>query len=203
MATRGKIRNEKLTTLLIASVFLVTAGIATSMAANGEIGPVSMENEIMESGSVVGKFSERTISLGIRIHKDGAHLEGFTLLNRPFVRPLALAPSREYRLGKMVQVELILHGPAGRKYTQRIEANLLCFRHGSEAPAHVIGDTIFKHKQILMTEVPELPGFDRLEITYLDRHGHRVTAMERLVESKFIPTSSLHQYDNLAFAETE
>src|SRR5262245_20086470 len=140
----------------MSAVLVSIACIASVRAA--EIAPAS----INASGPApIGRYSAGTISVAVSIDRDGAELIAYTKKDRPFERALdSPAPLR----GERAAIDVALLGPGEARYTRRFPIEGICFEHGASEPAHVEGDTIRLHRESFIVEVPELAGFDRLEI---------------------------------------
>jgi len=188
--------------LLGPAILACTIAGAASPAMANEIEP--SVSHLAPGGERVGRFSERTIVAAFEIDRDAMRLVSYTLKDRPFERSLEIAGARALAEGGSVQAEVILHDASGERYTQRVEAGRICLLHSAETPAHVQGDTIFVHRDAFVTELPELAGFDQVELAYHDlargQPVRRTLGVETLDSGRFLPSGGPHAYVDLAFA---
>lgn len=181
---------------------LMTLALTAAGAGAAELSPVRLEHE---GTRPIGRFSDRTVVAAVTVDRDSAGLIAFTLKERPFTRPLEVPQARAYRTGAPVQMEVVLAGPGGQSYTQRIDVRMLCFDHPGDAEPHIAGDTIRVHRESVLVEMPEIAGLDRLEIaTHEERNGRpvrKVLASPRLSADRFTPAGASARYADLAFAD--
>ncbi len=173
---------------------------------SSEIRPMSIEGA---PGFEMARYAERTISCAIEVDRDDARLIAFTRKTRPFIRSLRslmeLPEPRAYEEGGDVRFEVVLLGPEGKRYTQRIDMAKLCFTHSAGMPPHVMGDTIIVHRDSFIIELPEIQGFDRVEIAYyipgsgviegIEGIERKLIAIETLDKSRFTSAGSSENYD--------
>ena len=155
-------RHRLLAGLILGLLTLQGAALA------GELEPARVEQPLGASGVTLGWFAARTLTLGIEVDRDQARVIAYTEKARAFVRPLAQPVASPYQDGRSVQLEVVLLGPDGVRYTQRKEIGKLCFVHGPEAEPHVAGDTIRLHRDSFLIEVPALENWDRIEVAYYE-----------------------------------
>lgn len=152
----------------------------------------------------LGIDSARTLSVAIEVDRDHSRLLAYTVKPRPYVAPPALEPPRSYSEGHRVQLELVLHGPNGLRYTSRLDPLQLCFAHGGTAPPHIEGDTIWLHRDSLIVELPEIAGFEQLEAAYYEEGAgqtlRRSLGSETLDAMRFTPAGGIARYEDLAFS---
>jgi hypothetical protein len=174
----------------------------------GEIAPIKIRGL---SDSIIGKYADRTISLALEIDRDAARLVAFTLKGRAFERVPMQPEPRPYEEGKEPQIEVILLGSTGERYTQRVDIGMICLTHDANTPPHVSGDRIQVHRDTFIVEVPEIEGFNRVEIAYylegskaLDHVGgleRKLLAVEQLDQEHFTSAGSSFSWNDLAFAQ--
>ena len=174
-----------------------TAALAAAYSSNWEISPVSIEQHVDQK---VGRYAGRTFALAFEIDRDQAKLIRFTLKGRPFIRSLELSEPVAYQEGKNAQIEVVLIGQEGSRYTQRVDIGKICLAHSAEMLPHVIGDTILVHHDTFTVEVPEIRGFDGVEIAYYvagmnqasgsNGTERRSLAVEKLGADRFTPAGS-------------
>jgi hypothetical protein len=131
----------------------------------GEDPPAEVDRASGSSGRTSDVLSPRTLRLAVVVDRDGARLLDSRLEDRPFLQapePAATGPSDPAG----VPLEIVLLGPGGERRAQRRTVRGLCLEHGPEAPPHVAGDTVRLHRDAFVVELPDLPGFDRVEIGY-------------------------------------
>lgn len=145
---------------VLSVVGVVLLGMACFVAAE-EIQPLSRE---AKGGTAFGKFSEQSLAVALAVDRGGAVLLGHSAKERPFLRAVAPPAPRAAQVGEPIQIELVLLGPEGRQFTHRVELPGLCLDHDADTPPHVNGDSIRLHHESLVTELPFLFGFDRLEV---------------------------------------
>lgn len=102
----------------------------------------------------------RTRVVAIEIDRDAARLVAWTVKPRPYAGLDTALVSSPDRAG----LELKLIGPGEARHVIRSEVGPLCLEHGPDALPHVEGDTILLHRDAFLFELPELAGFDRLEV---------------------------------------
>ena len=174
---------------------------ALAWAAAEEIPPRGVLEIGGAKGERLGEFSERTLSLGIFVDRHGASLIAYTLKDRPYRAPLEPIAPRAYDSEAWLQVEIALLGPDGRRHTRRLPAGPICFDHDPDAEPHVAGDTIRPHGDSFLVELPEIAGFDRLEIAVHERHRGEVTrrllGVERLDRERYHTAAGPFGYSDL------
>lgn len=189
---------------VLAAGLLAALLAAAPAAPAAEMAPLGTGGLPPVHGQEAARYSDRTLTLAIEIDRDAARLLAFTVKDRPFVRPLALAPVRPYREGEEVQAEIVLLGPKDARYTQRLDAGPICLTHAAIEAPHVQGDRIRVHRDTLIAEVPERAGFDRIEIAIHEEaagsSGRRVLAVDTLDAARFTPAGGKERYDGLLFA---
>ncbi len=110
------------------------------------------------------RTSERTLSLALVVHRDGAYLAAYTVKERPFLADAAEASIAT--VGVAPRLVVVLHGPDGQSLERRQEIAGLCLEHARDAAPHVSGDTILLHEESVVVELPELAGFDQVTAEY-------------------------------------
>lgn len=162
------------------------------------------------AGQDIGEYSERTVVAGIQIDRDSARLIAFTLKPRPFERAQKSSPAAAAGNAVVAQLEVRLHGPEGRSVNLPVEVPGLCLEHPADTPPHFEGDTVRHHREAFLVELPELPGWDRVEVTsstgaagQLRPEAQRVLGNFQLTPEKFTPAGTKHRYSELAFAQSD
>lgn len=181
---------------LTAAILLSMGSIAAARAA--EIAPARLAEG---TARPIGHYSDGTISIAVSIDRDGAELIAFTRKERPFERALEDAPPLP---GETAAIHVALLGPGDARYTRRIPIEGLCFEHDAKTPAHVEGDTIRLHRESYIVEVPELEGFDRVEIERETKDGALTARLPlgvlELSPDRFTAAGGTGCYEDLAFA---
>ncbi len=179
--------------------------LAGGWAAAAEMAPLRVDRPAGPRGIAVARFSDRTLSLAIQVDADRARLLSYTVKDRPLLRPPVTARPRAYQQGDSVQVEIVLFGPGGLEHTHRAEAGPLCLSHPAGTEPHVEGDTILLHRDAFLVEMPEVAGFDRIEVAYYDGGNafmhRRPIGSERLDRARFTSAAGTIPYADLAFAD--
>jgi len=156
------------------------------------------------TGEPVARLSKRTLTLAIEVDRDGARLLSYTLKDRPFVRPLKGAVPESDAVADLATIELILLGPDGARHVEQVDARALCFLHEADAPPHIRGDRIEVHRESLIVEVPEIAGFDRIEVARYEPDGlqnvRRLLGSDSLDQARFTPAGGGGDYKDLAIA---
>jgi hypothetical protein len=150
-------------------------------------------------------LSERTLGVGIEVDRHGARVLSFTMKPRPFFDSAEPPGVRTVGGAAPVQVEVKLRGASGPALTRRLDLPGLCLEHGPGAEPHIEGDTIRLHRESLLVELPEMQGFDTVEVAYHEPGPgaafRRVIGSQRLDRSRFNRAASPVSYDDLVFAE--
>src|SRR5687768_14197841 len=161
-------------------------------------------------GLEIGRYSERTVVAGIQVDRDSAQVVAFTLKPRPFERAQDTGLANRAANSFVAQLEVRLHGPEGRWVTLPVEVPGLCLEHSADTPPHIEGDTVRHHREAFLVELPELPGWDRVEVTSstgaageLQHQARRVLGNCQLTPAKFTPAGTKHRYSDLAFAQSD
>lgn len=150
-----------------------------------------------------GPYSERTVTAAIQVDRDQARLLAFTVKPRPFGRQPDRAASA-HRDASAAQVEVRLNDAQGRWIASPVEIRGLCLEHSSDAPTHVAGDTVRHHREAFLVELPDLPGFNRIEVAFPMAAANRsltrrVVGQFPLTAEKFTAAGSNARYEDLAF----
>src|SRR5262249_3695449 len=185
---------RRLTVLL--AVLIADACAAAALAA--EIAPARL---VEGSAGRIGHYSEGTISVAVSLDRDSVDLIAYTKKARPFERALADAAPLP---GEQAAIDVTLLGPGDARYSRRIPIEGICFEHDAQTPAHVEGDTIRLHRESYIIEVPELPGFDRMEISR-ETEGQGISGRVPLgilflSPDRFTAAGGTGRYEDLAFA---
>lgn len=148
-------------------------------------------------------WSSRTISVGLLVDRDEASVLAFAAKSRPFKRDLEPTPARGDADERLVQLEVVLLGPAGERFVHRVDAGPICLAHGPDAEPHVAGDTILLHRDAFVVELPWWPGFDRVETAYYGlRNGapeRRDLGSQRLDQARFQEGPGAPPWEELSF----
>jgi hypothetical protein len=188
---------------LLVSTVLAASGVAFA----AELAPRQVRPALDAEESPVGVFSDRTLVLGIEIERDLATLLAYTVKPRPYVRSLAVDKPLGHGRAPTVQLEVVLWGPGDLRHTQRIDAGPLCLAHDGRGAPHVAGDTIRAHRDSVVVELPELRGFDHVEVAYYeDERGQllrRSLGSARLDRARFTPAGGVADHASLAFADPD
>src|SRR5262249_13292010 len=122
---------------------------------------IAPQRLVAGAATAIGRYSDRTIVAAVEVDRDGAALIAYTRKDRPFERALA----EEAPLpGERAALIVALLGPGDARYTRRLPIEGICFDDDAKTPAHVEGDTIRLHRESYLVELPELEGYDRVEI---------------------------------------
>jgi hypothetical protein len=190
--------------LLLATMTGAQGTFATSTPTpsnSHEIRPLTVQEPEGITREPSGLFSQRTLRVAIEVDRDQARLIRYTLKDTPFIRPLNASGSAREEANPWVEVALL--GPEGKRYTRGFGVPL-CFEHSGDSEPHVTGDLVQLHRDIFVIELPELDGFDRMEIsTYAARAAggaRRVQVAETLDERRFTPAGRKARYRDLVFA---
>jgi hypothetical protein len=147
--------------------------------------------------------SGRTVVVALEVDRDGARLIGFTVKDRPFGTRQGISVNGADMDGK-TRIEVALLGPAGARFTQHVAVGGLCLAHDPDTPAEVAGDTIRLHRESILVEVPEIDGFDRLELGYdAGPAAARVAIVAgplKLDAAHFMQAGGTLRYEDLSFA---
>jgi hypothetical protein len=160
-------------------------------------GGVAAQSELGQTSS------SRTLVVAIEVDRGGARLIGFTVKERRFVAreevPLEAGAQDKTR------IDVALLSPAGTRFTQHVAVFGLCLAHDPDTPAEVAGDTIRLHRESFLVEIPEIAGFDRLELAYdAGPAGARVAIVAgplKLDAAHFMKAGGTLLYENLAIAK--
>jgi len=169
-----------------------------------ELAPRRVEDASATVSPARGLFSARSVRLGIEVSRHEARVVAYTLKPVPFVRELRIDEPRGHTESPQVQVEVALLGPGEMRYTQRADVGPLCLAHDPGFADHVNGDTIRLHRDAFVIEVPELAGYDRIEVAYFESDRgqpvRKVLVTEKLDPGGFTPAGGPLGYQDLAFA---
>ena len=197
-------RESPFTSPLCASLVLLSAALtclsaepARAASSSSEIAPLEVQQPEGVSRAPSGMFSPRTIRVAIEADRDGARLIAYTIKEFPFIRPFE---SRTPAAGSQARIQVALLGPDGKRYA-RAFPTALCLEHGPETAPHVMGDQAQLHRDTFAVELPEIPGFDRIEITSFAADGaQKMQVTEALDEPRFTSAGGKARYRDLAFA---
>src|SRR5262245_31682666 len=126
------------------------------------------------TAAVAGPLSDRTRMVAVEVDRDGASVLGSSLKSRPFAALPALPAAKAYVEGAPAQIEVVLLGPKGERLPQRVDVPGICLAHAATSDPHIVGDTIELHRESFIVEVPDLPGYDRVEVAYHQGGGAAV-----------------------------
>ncbi|MCP3979844.1 MAG: hypothetical protein GY716_11095 [bacterium] len=181
--------------------------LAATIARGDGLAPLRVHRPLGAEGPEHRVLSERTLVVGVEVDRDEARLVGYTVKPRPFVDAARHAPPRALDGGVAVQLEVELLGPRGASFVRRFEARPICLHHGPDAQPHVVGDTIAPHRESFTLELPEIEGFDRIEVGYYERSRgstrRRLLGARPLDRARFDPAGRPTGYEQLAFARSE
>jgi hypothetical protein len=184
--------------VLLAAALSVMSGLAPCAT---ELVPHDRSAPLGPQGPQLGTFAARTLVVALELDRDTARVVAYTLKARPFVRPLDGEPPRPRATGDALQVEVVLLGRDGGRYTSRLDVGPLCLDHGAETAPHVTGDTVRAHRETFLVELPEVAGFDRVEIAVYDAEpagpARRVLGAEALDERRFTPAGGPWRHADL------
>jgi len=152
-------------TIVCLTVWLVAGSTGLNAV---ELTPPLLEET---AGAQLGLYSERTLSVALEIDREKVRLVTFAVKDRAFRRSVDLPEPRTIDAGHAPQIEVVLLGPGELTYTQRIQPRGICLLHQPDAEPHIAGDTIRLHRETLVVEVPDIPGFDWIEVAYRERDG--------------------------------
>ena len=146
----------------------------------------------------------RTLVIAIEVDRDGTRLIGFTSKARAFAVPEDGAPRKPDTQGSQAQFEVALLGPGGARYTQPLAVRGLCLAHAPETPPEVAGDTIRLHRESVLVELPEIAGFDRIEVAQAPQSGiaagRKPLGTMTLDAAHFTRAGGTTRYQDLAIA---
>ena len=176
------------------------SAVAAELAAQAVLAPVG------GNGPRRARFSERSLSVGLSVHRDGAELLSYTVKDAPFDRTENVAAPLTYSYGRPVRLELVLHGPGGQRFTERVDVGPLCLSHPRGTPPHIEGDTILLHEDSVLVQLPEVPGLDRVDVSFheedsVGRPQRRALGMAKLDRAHFWGAGGEESYEELAFAD--
>ncbi|MDH3784978.1 MAG: M64 family metallopeptidase, partial [Acidobacteriota bacterium] len=158
------------------------------------------------ASEALGRYSDRTLVVGIEIDRDEARILGYTVKPRAFVRTAQTEPVRSYEERNEVQIEVSLVSDDGTRYTRRVGAGMVCLSHGPYDEPHVEGDTIRMHRDSFLVELPELAGFDTIEVAYHENErgqaARRSLGALPMTRHNFDAAGRPVTYDSLAIAST-
>jgi hypothetical protein len=188
------------------AIFLTVAVAATPSAPSAELAPPRVEEPFGQGGLRIGWFSARTLVAGVEFDRDEAELLAYTVKPRPYARPLGIVSPRAHDESSTVQLEIVLLGSGGLQHTQRIDVGPLCLTHDGGAAPHVRGDVIRLHRDSVVVELPEIPGFDRVEVAYYERDRGTTTrhslGIDRLDRGSFTPAGASLEYTDLVHPDS-
>ncbi len=161
---------------------------------------------LCSTGSTAAELSRRTLVVGVAVDRDDARVLSYTLKERPFKETGKLPDPVISGSDAPIQFEVVLVGPGGRRYIRRIEHGPLCLEHGADVVDHIDGDTYRPHHDAFLVELPELPGFDRIEVAIYEEHRgaivRHVLGSDLLDRGRFNSAGEPRDYDDLVFAKT-
>jgi hypothetical protein len=181
--------------IVAAFLLVVLHGMPAAVVADGK---VSLDTR--------QKLSDRTLAVGIEVDRRGARLVGYTLKRQPYLDSKTAEEPRAYVSGERVQIQVALLDQGGRRHVRRHSVGPLCFDHEPGMEPHIEGDVIRLHRDSFIVELPELPGFDRIEVAYHSSFRgttelHDLGA-ENLDRARYRASGGTLRYEDLAFAES-
>ncbi len=168
-----------------------------------ELQPARVETTV--EGDQVGIYSDRTLVVGVLVDRNEARVLNYTLKNRPHRKTLVRAGKTAVDPGMQQDLEVRLVGPGGTVYSRRVDVRNICLEHPAFSESHVAGDTFRLHQDAVIVELPEIAGFDSVEVLYHDpkeKFGEpRQLGRSRLDIDTFDPAGQSFRYRQLAFAD--
>jgi hypothetical protein len=152
------------------------------------------------------RLSDRTVTVALDVSRERASVLSFTAKKRPFIRQPAAVGAQAADGDGQSRLEVVLLGPDGARMVQHVELHGLCLQHGVDVLPHTVGDTTVVHRDVVMIELPELPGHDRVEVAIYQADPaapgqlrRKVLCLERLNAARFSPSGSNLQYTDMRF----
>ena len=140
----------------------------------------------------------------MEIDRAQARVVAFTVKDRPFQRAAELPDARPHAFGRKVQAEIVLLGPDDMRFTQRVDVGRMCLDHDGFAAGHVLGDVILLHRDTFIVELPEVAGFDAIEVAYFEgeagAHVRVPLGVHALDAAQFMAAGGPARYETLAFS---
>ena len=181
---------------------LLIGGAATEAA---ELEPLRIKKT--PGGDLRGRYSNRTLTVAVQVDRDGARVVAYTVKERPFLHPLNPPAIRTIGQDRDPQIEVVLIGPGSVQHTQRRQLRGLCLLHPPGVEPHIAGDTIQLHRDTILIEVPEIAGFDRIELAFHEDDPHfparRSLGVKPLDAAHFTPAGGKVRYGDSAIASAE
>ncbi len=151
------------------------------------------------------EHSPRTLRIGIEVDRHGAKVLSYSVKDRPYVKVGDDDPPLAYDSDESVQIEIVLFASDGRSVTRRQIVGPICFDHAPHLEPHFEGDTLRMHRDSFLVELPELAGFDRVEVAYYEKFRgaavRKSLGTDRLDRSRFDKAGGKLGYEALAFAQ--
>src|SRR4030095_6400218 len=116
---------------------LVLAG--GSVATAKELVPLRVEVRPGQPEVRQSRYSDRTVTVAVNVDRDAVSLIGYTVKDRPFIRPV---PQTGEARNDDAHLDVVLVRGNGDTYTQRVDTPWICFSHDASSPPHISGDTI-------------------------------------------------------------
>ncbi len=148
----------------LAAVRLALAGIGWILVCAPSSGAGLQQAEAREISS------PGTLSIAIEIDRDATRALSVVAHPHPFRSRTDPPIPRALDRDRPAQLEIVVSDPQGRRHTRRVEIRGLCLEHGADEPAHIDGDTIQLHRESLVIDLPDLDGFNDVEIAYYEKH---------------------------------
>jgi hypothetical protein len=157
-------------------------------------------------GKGIGRPSERisdgTLTVGIEVDRDQARLISYTRHGRPFMEPRGRGPRKK---GSFADLEVALLGPGEKRFALPVQIGPLCLAHDPDSPPHMEGDVILAHRETFVVELPDLAGFNELEIAFMEKGPRgpvkRKVGREKFDRARFTPAGQEIDYLDLAVAD--
>ena len=170
---------------------------ANRAPATTEVAPAVVDTRV--------RISDRTLVVGIEVDRENARLVSYTVKDRPFLAPAGEPEAaRAYDPHEELQLEVKLLGRDGGEHLRRFAAGPLCFDHRPQTEPHIEGDTIRMHRDGFVVELPELEGYDRIEVAYHEHDRDRISRLglgsDLLDRERFTSAAGELRYDDLKVA---
>ena len=191
--------------LCLPILFIIALHLLIAVAFAGEVVPLEITGSPDLEGGQLGRFSERTLVLAVEVDRFNARIVKYTLKDRPFMQPLDQVAPGPPEPEWQIEIEVRLLGPDAQHQLPRRTIGSICMEHGPQADPHVQGDTIRVHRDVIIVEVPELWGFDRIEVAVSEKDQGRTTwrslGTDFLDGSRYTRAGGQFAYEDLVIAD--